>query len=72
MWGREGDSLKVGRSCFGVHTVACSACISRHCTIVAKMSTMLRSSQNDSGYVAEGRGVNIPSVIGMLSCGMLS
>ena len=46
--------------------------MSRHCTAVVKVSTLLSSSQEDIGYVAEGRGGNIPSVIGMVSGGMLS
>ena len=64
--------VKQSSSCFGGHTVACSAYMSRRRTAVVNMSTLLNSSQEDIGYVAAGRGGNIPSVIGMISGGILS
>ena len=70
--GRGGDSLKVGGPSFGVHAVARSAWRGRHCTAVAKVSTLLSSSQEDIGSVAAGRGGNVPRVTGMVSGCMLS
>lgn len=42
-----------------------------NCTAAVKMSTLLRSSQENIGYVAAGRGGNIPSAIGMVHGGII-